>query len=136
MTHPHVDAVNAVWKRIGDGDYASAVATLTPDVKAMTTRTNGPWRSTGSRDEFGVVLTDLIQRFGGSLHLNGTCIYADDEIAVVRVRATGTVPGTGDEYDVREVVVGRFSAPGVFDHLWLLDIDSEVAHAFWERNPT
>jgi ketosteroid isomerase-like protein len=136
MAHPNFELAEAVWKGIGAGDYDVAWDVMLPDVKIE----NGPgapakYRSLGGRDELAELLLTFHEVFGGTFKQEGTPVYADDRCSVVLVHETGTHAVSGDVFENTAVYISRGTADGKVQRLWTVDLDSEDAEAFWERNP-
>jgi hypothetical protein len=77
----------------------------------------------------------FIPTFGDTWDQVGTCIFANEQVAVTLVAETGTHATSGDAFENRAVYIRRFDSDGKADRVWTVDLDSEDMEHFWQCNP-
>lgn len=131
--HPNLARTQAGWDAARRGDYSVGFDALTDDVVFENGPGAGPWHIARGKDDLSLLMLEFI----GALHdfaQDGTCIYADNRVAISLVHETGHAPD-GDPFDDLAVYVARLTADGSTDRMWTVDLDAEHCETFWSRHP-
>jgi ketosteroid isomerase-like protein len=132
--HPNFDRTQEALDATRVGDYSPSFDSFADDIIMENGPGAGPWHRAESKEDLALLLLEFAASFGDTFHQDGTCIYADDRVAISLIHETGTAP-SGDPFDNLAVYVGRTSPDGKIDRLSTFDLDAEHCEEFWRKNP-
>lgn len=135
MEHPNKIRTQHSWDAATKGDYGPALEALADDVCMENGPGAGPWHRAVGKDDVAGLILEFTMHFGDTFHQDGTCIFADDRMAISLVHETGTAATSGDRFDNLAVYVSRLRPNGECDRIWTTDLDAEHCVAFWNANP-
>jgi hypothetical protein len=131
--HPNHQRVQAGWDGLAAGDMTAAAELTATDVKMIHGPGAGPFAGPGrGMDRMLEMALYFDEMFGGTFHQRGTCLYADEDVAVALVQETGTSQD-GGVFKNRALWINRFGAEGKVDYVWTVDLDEEAMHEFWAK---
>jgi hypothetical protein len=132
--HPNVTLAQTVWDSVAKGDYGPALDGLADEVVMENGPGAGPWHRAEGKEDVTLLLLEFSLHFGDSFRQEGTCVFADDRMAVCLVHETGTSLH-GSSFDNMAVYVTRLRDDGLTDRIWTTDLDAEHCETFWRENP-
>jgi ketosteroid isomerase-like protein len=130
VNHENLARIQRGWDALAHGDPAPAFESMAADVVLENGPLPGPtrWVRCEGRETVAAMLAGQQALFGGTLRQTGTCLHADERVAVSVVRDEGVLGHARYATDV--ITVMRFDHRGDVDRLWFVEIDVErVAEA-------
>jgi ketosteroid isomerase-like protein len=132
--HPNMALAQSAWEAVAKGDYRLAFDALADEVIMENGPGAGPWHRARGKDDVALLLLEFGGHFGETFRQDGSCVFADDRMAICLVHETGTSQ-SGDPFDNMAVYVSRLRPDGLTDRIWTTDLDSEHCEDFWRANP-
>jgi len=126
VNHDNLVTIQHGWDALAAGDPTAALATMADNIVME----NGPlplperWIRCEGVDQVVARMSGFDAMFAGTLRQHGTCIHADDRIALSIVRDEALL--NAEPYSTDVVAVMRLDRAGRVDRLWFIELDDET----------